>query len=135
LEEPTGRRPKWMTKRKEFTASIKAAVRERSNFTCEYPECGTYPATEVDHVVPEALGGPSTIDNAMLLCTACHARKTALDVKLIAKADRQGGRSGQYARRKRRGGSSIPAKKNAWPAKGTRKLQSRGFNRSEPTEK
>lgn len=116
-----------MTKRKEFTAAIKTAVRERNNFTCEYPGCNTYPATEVDHIVPEGLGGLSTYDNAQLLCTACHARKTKLDSKMMVKADKKGGRIGQYARRKKRGSSSIPAKKNAWPAKGSRKIKSRGF--------
>lgn len=127
MDNTEGRRPAWMKKRRDFTAAIKAAVRERNNFTCEYPKCNTYPATEVDHMIPEALGGSSTIDNAMLLCTACHRRKTALDVKLIAKADRQGGRSGQYARRKKRGKGSIPTRKNPWPAKGARKLKSRSF--------
>lgn len=114
IDEQKGRRPAWMKKRKDFTAAVKKAVRERNLYMCEYPGCSTYPATEVDHVIPEALGGASTIDNAMLLCTACHRRKTALDVKLIAKADRQGGRSGQYARRKKRKGKgrsgSIPSR-------------------------
>lgn len=127
MDNTEGRRPKWMKKRREFTAAIKKAVRERSNYTCEYPKCETYPAIEVDHIIPAALGGESTIENAMLLCTACHARKTKLENKMVLKADKQGGRIGQYARRKKRGSSSIPAHKDPWPPKGARKLRSRSF--------
>lgn len=115
-----------MKLRKDFAASVKLAVRHRANYICEYPGCDNS-AVEVDHIVPEGLGGLSTYDNAQLLCTACHARKTKLDSKMMVKADKKGGRIGQYARRKKRGGSSIAAKKNAWPAKGSRKIKSRGF--------
>ena len=121
------RRPDWMEKRRDFPSSVKQAVRERANYICEYPGCDNS-AVEVDHIVPEGLGGLSTYDNAQLLCTACHARKTKLDSKMMIEADKKGGRIGQHARRKKRGGSSIPAKKNAWPPKGSRKIKSRGFN-------
>ncbi len=47
--------------------------------------------------------------NAFHLCKSCHLKKTRLDVKMIAKADRQGGRSGQYARRKKKVRKSSPA--------------------------
>lgn len=121
------RRPDWMEKRRDFPPSVKQAVRERANYICEYPGCDNS-AVDVDHIVPEGLGGPSTYENAQLLCTACHARKTKLDSKMMVKADKKGGRIGQYARRKKHGGSSIPAKKNAWPPKGSRKIKSRGFS-------
>jgi 5-methylcytosine-specific restriction endonuclease McrA len=117
-----------MQPRREFPDSVKKAVRERAGYRCEYPECDNS-AIEVDHIIPEALGGTSTYDNAQLLCTACHARKTKLNNKMVLKADKKGGRVGQYARRKKRGGSSIPAKKNAWPPKGSRKIVSRGFEK------
>jgi len=119
-----GRRPKWMKPRRDFPESVKKAVRERADYRCEYPECDNS-AIEVDHIIPEALGGASTYDNAQLLCTACHARKTALNNKMVLKADKQAGRIGQYARRKKRGSSSIPARQNSWPPKGSRKLQSK----------
>lgn len=30
---------------------------------------------ELDHVVPERLGGPSTVDNIVLACRSCNRRK------------------------------------------------------------
>lgn len=51
----------------------------------------------------------------------CHAEKTAKDVKIIAKAKRQGGEKGQWARRQANG-SRIPSRpfqkpkeKQPWP--------------------
>lgn len=44
---------------------------------------------QVDHVVPDAIGGPSILSNAQVLCTDCHDRKTQGDRKRIDKAKRQ----------------------------------------------
>ena len=44
---------------------------------------------QVDHILPDGLGGPSILANAQVLCTACHIAKTARDVERIAKAKRQ----------------------------------------------
>lgn len=51
----------------------------------------------------------------------CHAEKTARDVKIIAKAKRQGGETGQWARRVANG-SKLPSRpfpktteKKPWP--------------------
>jgi hypothetical protein len=44
---------------------------------------------QVDHILPDGLGGPSILANAQVLCTACHAVKTVRDVERIAKAKRQ----------------------------------------------
>lgn len=38
-------------------------------------ECGE-PATDVDHIVPRALGGTDAAENLQPLCHACHSRKT-----------------------------------------------------------
>ncbi len=35
----------------------------------------TFPGMEIDHVVPEFLGGTGTSDNLQLLCTQCNRRK------------------------------------------------------------
>ncbi|UHC16209.1 HNH endonuclease [Methylobacterium currus] len=40
----------------------------------------------MDHVVPDALGGPSILSNAQVLCTDCHDRKTQNDRMRIDKA-------------------------------------------------
>lgn len=96
------RRPSHLGKRKDFTESVKRQARERANHTCQYPGCDE-PAHEVDHILPQGLGGKSSLCNAQVLCGACHKRKSAQDVKVMAKADRQGMRSGQQARRKKNG--------------------------------
>jgi 5-methylcytosine-specific restriction endonuclease McrA len=44
---------------------------------------------EVDHVVPLALGGADTDENLQVLCSPCHAGKTATrDIPAIAKTER-----------------------------------------------
>lgn len=34
-------------------------------------------ATEVDHIIPKALGGEDEYDNLQAICELCHKRKTA----------------------------------------------------------
>jgi hypothetical protein len=46
-----------------------------------------------------AIGGDNSLDNCQLLCRPCNAAKGVTEAQDAAKADRQGGRSGQYARR------------------------------------
>jgi 5-methylcytosine-specific restriction endonuclease McrA len=106
------RRPEHLGKRKDFSAHTKKLARERADYVCEYPGCDAS-AHEVDHIVPQGLGGKSSLCNAQLLCGTHHKQKTAQDVKVMAKADRMGGRSGQYKRRKNNGS----------------KIQSRGFQK------
>jgi 5-methylcytosine-specific restriction endonuclease McrA len=112
------RRPDHLGKRKDFSAHTKKLARERANYVCQYPGCDAS-AHEVDHIVPQGLGGKSSLCNAQLLCGTHHKQKSAQDVKVMAKADRMGRRSGQQARRQR-------AKAN-----GTYKpIQSRGFSKT-----
>ncbi len=106
------RRPAHLGVRKDFSAHTKKLARERANHVCQYPGCDAS-AHEVDHIVPQGLGGKSSLCNAQLLCGTHHKQKTAQDVKVMAKADRQGVRSGQQARRKRNGSQ----------------IQSRGFDK------
>lgn len=107
------RRPDHLGKRKEFSALVKRQARERADYTCQYPGCEAS-AIEVDHILPQGLGGKSSLCNAQVLCEAHHKQKTAQDIKVMAKADRQGGRSGQYKRRKKNGPQ----------------IQSRGFSKT-----
>jgi len=115
------RRPEHLGKRVDFSAHTKKLARERANYVCQYPGCDAS-AHEVDHIVPQGLGGKSSLCNAQLLCGTHHKQKTAIDVKVMAKADRAGGRSGQYKRRKKngpqiqsRGFQKIPGHKHRWP--------------------
>lgn len=67
--------------------------------------CATWGCTssgpfDADHEIPNAWepGKPT-----QLLCKPCHKIKTRADKKRIAKAERQAGRKGQVARRKKNG--------------------------------
>ena len=74
-----------------------------------------------DHIKPLSMGGDNSPANRQPLCPPCHSRKTNAEAPIRAKADRQGGRKGQYARRKRRGGSSIPSHVNGLQSRNTLK--------------
>lgn len=54
-----------------------------------------------EHSKPVAMGGDAKPD--ALWRRECHKAKTKSDVERLAKAERQAGRTGQYARRKRNG--------------------------------
>ncbi len=56
-------------------AKIRTALLARST-TCEVPGCDTGKGLEIDHVIPFADGGPSTLDNLQLLCGHHHRQKT-----------------------------------------------------------
>ena len=94
------RRPDHIPRRKAFTQPVKAAVLQRSNGMCEAPGC-TNVGRDFDHIKPVAIGGDNSLDNCQLLCRPCNAAKGVTEAQDAAKADRQGGRSGQYARRTR----------------------------------
>jgi 5-methylcytosine-specific restriction endonuclease McrA len=111
------RRPDHIPRRKAFTRPVKAAVLQRSNGMCEALGC-TNVGRDFDHIKPVAIGGDNSLDNCQLLCRPCNAAKGVTEAQDAAKADRQGGRSGQYARR-------IRAK-----AEGRyRPISSRGFSK------
>lgn len=89
-----------MTRKGDFSTHVKKLVRERANWTCELPGCDRS-AIDVDHKRPLWQGGTNALDNAQLLCKKHHDAKTAKEAPERAKCDRQSGRKGQYARRKR----------------------------------
>jgi hypothetical protein len=95
------RRPDHIPKRKAFPKSVQAAILQRSGGMCEMPGCNAV-GKEFDHYPkPVALGGLSTLENGRLLCKPHNASTGIQTAKDVAKADRQGGRSGQHARRSR----------------------------------
>jgi 5-methylcytosine-specific restriction endonuclease McrA len=50
----------------------KAGVRARDNNTCAY--CGKHGDT-VDHILPQAQGGPDSWENTVCACTRCNGEK------------------------------------------------------------
>lgn len=69
---------------------------------------------EFDHREPVEFGGTNDVENLQALTPAAHRRKTDADIARIAKANRQGLRKGQQARR----------------AKNGSRLKSRGFDKT-----
>lgn len=98
--------------RREFPAKVKALAFERAKAKGGCELCGLplmAGRIRYDHILPDALGGEPTLENCSVQCLDCDKPKTANDVRMIRKADRQ----------KR---AHIGAVTKAGP-----KMQSRGF--------
>lgn len=57
--------------------TIRKMVMERDNWTCQY--CGE-PAQEIDHVVPQHMGGHDYPSNLVAACRKCNNAKNAMCV-------------------------------------------------------
>ena len=76
--------------RLEFSRKVRASIIARAKGKCEACGASLKPREgEVDHILPDALGGRPEASNGRLICTVCHKAKTAGDVRRIRKADRQ----------------------------------------------
>lgn len=76
--------------RRDFPRKVKAAAIARAAGHCEKCRAVLKPGEgEVDHILPDILGGEPTLTNAQVLCRVCHAEKTATDIRRTRKADRQ----------------------------------------------
>ncbi len=53
-------------------AEIFREVHRRAGHKCTH--CGSVHALEIDHIVPQSMGGPSTLENLRLLCRPCNQR-------------------------------------------------------------
>ena len=113
------RPPVELDERKAIPKAWKEAARARSGGVCAYPDCEISKGLEYDHILALKLSGKHRLDNIQALCHGHHLQKTALDVKMIARAKRRSGETGQQARRERRGAGSIQSK--GFPAR-NRKL-------------
>jgi len=51
--------------------ALRRAVRERDRARCQFPGCNSR-RTDIHHIRPWAQGGPTRLDNLMLLCEAHH---------------------------------------------------------------
>lgn len=77
--------------RQEFPEKVKIAAFERAKGRCE--RCTALLAgsnrPQYDHSTPDAVDGPPTLENCVVLCRNCHGRKTSeKDVPEIAKTKR-----------------------------------------------
>ena len=53
-------------------------VARRASYRCEYchyPEAASSTPLEVDHIIPEAKGGVTALDNLALCCRSCNLHK------------------------------------------------------------
>jgi len=59
---------------------LRELVRQRAAGRCEYCQTSEWLSGlpgEVDHILPRALGGPTTADNLCLACSSCNGYKQA----------------------------------------------------------
>lgn len=107
--------------RREFTAKIKVAAFQRSGGRCEMCSASLIPGKiEYHHLIPCALGGDASLDNAVCACKACHAVSTAtVDIPAVAKAKRRqaahAGAQQASARPIKSAGFPTIAKRNVHP--------------------
>lgn len=75
--------------RREFPRKVRQAALNRAAGHCDKCKAVLKPREgEVDHILPDVLGGEPVLANAQVLCRVCHAEKTADDIRRIRKADR-----------------------------------------------
>jgi 5-methylcytosine-specific restriction endonuclease McrA len=66
---------------------LRRQVRRRARGRCESCGVPTPPGSgSVDHRLPVALGGSTTMANLQLLCDECERAKTKLDLELARRA-------------------------------------------------
>lgn len=78
-----------MARAHHFTRKQRRIMESRAGGCCE--KCHTILKIgegDADHIIPVELGGESEIENGQWLCRPCHKGKTALDIKMIRKAER-----------------------------------------------
>lgn len=63
---------------REVSNAIKKAVKQRDGFKCV--KCGSRTRLEVDHIVSDAKGGNSSMNNLQTLCKDCHSIKTKQEI-------------------------------------------------------
>jgi 5-methylcytosine-specific restriction endonuclease McrA len=78
--------------RTEFKKKIKLTVINRSTVNnivrCEH--CGGVAKKyQIDHIIPDSIGGEATLENAQLLCEVCYGEKNPKDTTRAAKTKRQ----------------------------------------------
>ena len=78
-EPPISRRSRGEGPDRHIPAHVRREVWKRDQGRCQYPlegggVCGSTYQVELDHIVPRAKGGPSTVDNIRCACKAHNLR-------------------------------------------------------------
>jgi 5-methylcytosine-specific restriction endonuclease McrA len=71
-----------VTEKTYIPAAVRRAVETRDGSRCVY--CGSRDDMTLDHVIPEADGGPTVETNLVCCCAACNTMKGVIDVDLFA---------------------------------------------------
>lgn len=107
--------------RREFSRKVRQAAIDRADGHCEKCKAILKPREgEVDHILPDILGGEPVLANAQVLCRVCHAEKTAADIRRTREADRARDKNSGAVRPS----SKLAAKKRA-PKRLTKQLPPR----------
>lgn len=79
-----------MRQRREFPPKVMVDAFERAKGRCEKCSARLVPGKfQYDHRIPDAMGGEPTLENCVVLCSACHSIKTTTkDIPAIAKVKR-----------------------------------------------
>ena len=99
-----------MTRRRKFHRRVYWAILRRQKLICACG-CGEKltrkEGYQFDHLTAFALFGPDAPDNLQALRVPCHKEKSAVDIGMIRKADRQGK---AHRGEKKRCGRAIPSR-------------------------
>jgi len=64
----------------EIPGALRRLVRARAKGRCEYCQISEWLSglpCKIDHIIPRAVGGPTTADNLCLACASCNGYKRA----------------------------------------------------------
>lgn len=87
--------------RRDFSRKVRKAAIARAAGHCEKCKATLkLREGEVDHILPDVLGGEPVLANAQVLCRLCHAEKSGDDLRRTRKADRQGDKASGAMRRR-----------------------------------
>lgn len=66
----------WTKKRRNIKQAIQREILARDKYTCQY--CGAMPGDtsllDIDHIIPQSLGGHDRCDNLVTACRSCNRR-------------------------------------------------------------
>ncbi len=73
--EYKNRRASWTDVTKAEWKALRGKVFERDGYRCAICGCDNRDYLDLDHIIPMAKGGKSTLDNLQTLCHLCNCRK------------------------------------------------------------